>query len=65
MKICQRISSTNYSPPQVAAKSNNHLKVFKIVKNKKTSTVIKNLSFKERVSEIASMLSGDQTAERL
>ena len=60
-KNLQVISITHL--PQVAAKANNHLKVFKIVKNKKTSTVIKNLSFKERVSEIASMLSGDQTAE--
>tara|TARA_B100000575_G_scaffold294436_1_gene310363 strand:- start:6646 stop:8295 length:1650 start_codon:yes stop_codon:yes gene_type:complete len=60
-KNLQVISITHL--PQVAAKANNQLKVFKIVKNKKTSTEIKNLNFKERVSEIASMLSGEQTAE--
>lgn len=60
-KNLQVISITHL--PQVASKANNHLKVFKKVKNKKTSTEIKNLSFDERVSEIASMLSGDQTAE--
>ncbi|MFL2590901.1 MAG: DNA repair protein RecN [Flavobacteriaceae bacterium] len=48
--------------PQVAAKANNHFKVFKTVKNEKTSTELKNLTFKERVSEIAEMLSGDESA---
>lgn len=48
--------------PQVAAKANNHLKVFKITRNEKTSTELKNLNFNERVSEIAEMLSGDESA---
>ncbi len=48
--------------PQVAAKANNHLKVFKTIRNEKTSTELKNLNFKERVSEIAEMLSGDESA---
>ncbi len=60
-KNLQVISITHL--PQVAAKANNQLKVFKTIKNKKTSTEIKNLNFKERVSEIASMLSGERTAE--
>ena len=48
--------------PQVAAKANNHFKVFKTIKNSKTSTELKNLNFQERVSEIAEMLSGDESA---
>ena len=48
--------------PQVAAKANNHFKVFKTMKNDKTTTQLKNLNFKERVSEIAEMLSGDESA---
>ena len=48
--------------PQVAAKANNHLKVFKITRNDKTYTELKNLNFNERVSEIAEMLSGDESA---
>ena len=48
--------------PQVAAKANNHFKVFKTIKNEKTSTELKNLNSKERVSEIAEMLSGDESA---
>ena len=47
--------------PQVAAKANNHFKVFKTIRNKKTSTELKNLNFNERVSEIAEMLSGDES----
>ena len=47
--------------PQVAAKANNHLKVFKTIRNQKTSTELKNLNFNERVSEIAEMLSGDES----
>ena len=60
-KNMQVISITHL--PQVAAKANNHLKVFKKVKSEKTSTELKNLDFDERVSEIAEMLSGEQTAE--
>ena len=47
--------------PQVAAKANNHLKVFKTIRNQKTSTELKNLNFNERVSEIAEMLSGEES----
>ena len=47
--------------PQVAAKANNHFKVFKTIRNQKTSTELKNLNFNERVSEIAEMLSGDES----
>ncbi len=60
-KNMQVISITHL--PQVAAKANNHLKVFKKVKNEKTSTELKNLDFDERVTEIAEMLSGEQSAE--
>ena len=49
--------------PQVAAKANNHFKVFKTIRDEKTSTELKNLNFEERVSEIAEMLSGDESAE--
>ena len=48
--------------PQVAAKANDHFKVFKTIRNEKTSTELKNLNFNERVSEIAGMLSGDESA---
>ena len=48
--------------PQVAAKATNHLKVFKTIKNEKTSTELKCLNYNERVSEIAEMLSGDDSA---
>ena len=48
--------------PQVAAKANNHFRVFKTIRNEKTTTELKNLNFKERVSEIAEMLSGDESA---
>ena len=60
-KKMQVISITHL--PQVAAKANNQLKVYKTFKNQKTSTKLKNLNFSERVSEIAEMLSGEQTAE--
>ena len=49
--------------PQVAAKATNHFKVFKTIRDEKTSTELKNLNFAERVSEIAEMLSGDESAE--
>ena len=61
-KNMQVISITHL--PQVAAKANNHFKVFKKVINGDTLTKLKNLSFDERVSEIAEMLSGEQSAER-
>ena len=61
MSINMQVISITHLP-QVAAKANNHLKVFKITRNEKTSTELKNLNFNERVSEIAEMLSGDKSA---
>jgi DNA repair protein RecN (Recombination protein N) len=60
-KNMQVISITHL--PQVASKANNQFKVYKIVENKNTSTRLKNLNFSQRVSEIAEMLSGDESAE--
>ena len=61
MSINMQVISITHLP-QVAAKANNHLKVFKITRNDRTSTELKNLNFNERVSEIAEMLSGDESA---
>ena len=61
MSINMQVISITHLP-QVAAKANNHLKVFKVTRNEKTSTELKNLNFNERVSEIAEMLSGDESA---
>ena len=61
MSINMQVISITHLP-QVAAKADNHLKVFKITRNKKTSTELKNLNFNQRVSEIAEMLSGDESA---
>ena len=61
MSINMQVISITHLP-QVAAKANNHLKVFKITRNNRTSTELKNLNFNERVSEIAEMLSGDESA---
>ena len=47
--------------PQVAAKANDHFKVFKTIRSDKTFTELKNLNFDERVSEIAEMLSGEES----
>jgi len=60
-KNMQVISITHL--PQVASKANNQFKVYKIVENKNTSTRLKNLNSSQRVSEIAEMLSGDESAE--
>ena len=49
--------------PQVASKGNNHFKVFKNTNNLKTNTYIKQLSKKERVDEIAMMLSGNKITD--
>ena len=61
MSINMQVISITHLP-QVAAKANNHLKVFKKTRNDRTSTELKNLNFNERVSEIAEMLSGDESA---
>ena len=45
--------------PQIAAKGNNHYKVYKFDLNNQTFTSIKKLSEQERVEEIAQMLSGE------
>lgn len=58
--------------PQIAAKGKHHYKVFKYEINNQTFTSIRKLSEKERVEEIAQMLSGEnysstaeQTAQEL
>jgi DNA repair protein RecN (Recombination protein N) len=45
--------------PQIASKGNIHFRVLKEVKDSQTETSIIRLSDKERVEEIARMLSGD------
>lgn len=47
--------------PQVASKGDFHFKVFKREENNKIITDVKLLSDKERVNEIAEMLSGDKS----
>ena len=49
--------------PQVASKGNNHFKVFKNTNKSKTNTFIKQLTKKERVDEIALMLSGNKITD--
>lgn len=44
--------------PQIAAKGNHHLKVYKTFENNKTLSNVKKLTDKERQHEIAEMLSG-------
>ena len=44
--------------PQVASKGDKHIKVYKEVIKSETHTKIKDLTKKERETEIASMLSG-------
>jgi len=45
--------------PQVAAKGDHQLKVYKYNNISSTSTMVKKLSNKERIDEIAKMLAGD------
>jgi DNA repair protein RecN (Recombination protein N) len=54
---------TNTHLPQIAVKGNAHFKVSKITINNKTTSQIKLLNEKERVLEIAQMLSGRITTE--
>ncbi len=49
--------------PQIASKGNHHFMVYKIDKDNKTSTQIKLLDAKERINEIAKMLSGEELTE--
>ncbi len=52
--------------PQVASKGDNHLKIYKEVRNDKTYTVIEKLNSETRKIEIAKMISGeDVTNEAL
>ena len=60
-KKTQLISVTHL--PQIASKSNDHLKVSKIVNNKGTNTEIKLLDISERILEIAKLLSGKTISE--
>lgn len=48
--------------PQVAAKGDNHKKIYKILNDGRTQTQIEDLSFDKRVEEIAVMLSGDRVS---
>ena len=49
--------------PQIAAKGNNHLKVSKITKKKKTETLVNYLNPIEREEEIAKMIGGEKFTE--
>jgi len=49
--------------PQIAAKGNQHFKVFKTISGANTTTDIKVLSKEERIVEIAQMLSGAAVSE--
>ena len=49
--------------PQVAAKGDNHFKVYKQDTDESTFTAVRQLDNKERVMEIAAMLSGDKVSE--
>ena len=57
-KKMQIISITHL--PQVAAKGNHHYNIYKYESLGGTNTEIKKLNNKERVEEIAKMLSGDK-----
>lgn len=67
-KIMQQMSSnmqviTITHLPQIASKGNQHYKVFKQEVNKVTTSNLKELSYDERVNEIAEMLSGKDISE--
>jgi DNA repair protein RecN (Recombination protein N) len=49
--------------PQIAAKGNQHYKVFKEEINSVTTTSLKKLSEDERIVEIAEMLSGKNISD--
>ncbi len=57
-KSIQIISITHL--PQIAAKGDNHFKIFKKEEQNKTTTNIKLLNTDERINEIAKMLSGEK-----
>ena len=60
-KSTQLISVTHI--PQIASKSDNHLKVYKIIENNTTKTKIKSLDKQERIIEIAKLLSGKKISD--
>jgi len=49
--------------PQIAAQANAHYLVYKDIENEKTATKIKKIEGKERVAEIAKMMTGNKTGE--
>jgi DNA repair protein RecN (Recombination protein N) len=49
--------------PQIASKGNDHLKVIKFTHGKETNSQLIRLQEKERIDEIASMLSGKELSE--
>ena len=49
--------------PQIAAISDNHYKISKKSTEEKTNTYIKELSYDEKISQIAYMISGDETSK--
>lgn len=49
--------------PQIAAFSDTHYSVGKQVKENKTETIIKKLNHKDKVEEVAKLLSGDKVTE--
>jgi DNA repair protein RecN (Recombination protein N) len=49
--------------PQIASKGNDHLKVIKLTVGKETSSQLIRLQEKERIDEIASMLSGKELSD--
>lgn len=51
--------------PQIAAKADEHLFVYKSIEGTHTQTAIKRLNSKERIEEIARMLSGENPSEKV
>jgi DNA repair protein RecN (Recombination protein N) len=60
-KTTQLISVTHL--PQIASKSDNHIKVSKLIENNITKTEVKLLNKKERIIEIAKLLSGKKISD--
>ena len=60
-KAMQLLSITHL--PQIAARGDNHLKVYKEDINNITTTALKNLNAEERIFEIAEMLGGKNVSE--
>ena len=49
--------------PQIAAEGDQHFAIYKTESQQHTQTVVKSLSDKERIIEIAMMLDGDPPSE--